>query len=117
MPAGVSPCGLEAGAPPDLVVIGPVLPCGCTVLPLRLPSVCWSIGFDCACTVVAADTSNGMIRARTLFDIAHLHQAECPLFGFNIQTGRAFPLYASQVSGRSAILIVAPKISFLGRYG
>ena len=29
MPGGVSPCGLEAGAPPLLpVVIGPVGPCG-----------------------------------------------------------------------------------------
>src|SRR5664279_522263 len=29
MPGAVSPCGLEAGAPPDLVLIGPVQPCGC----------------------------------------------------------------------------------------
>src|ERR1019366_6679524 len=29
MPGGVSPCGLDAGAPPVLVFIGPVQPCGC----------------------------------------------------------------------------------------
>lgn len=28
IPEGVSPCGLAAGAPPDLVLIGPVGPCG-----------------------------------------------------------------------------------------
>src|ERR1039458_8091343 len=29
MPGALSPCGLEAGAPPDLVLIWPVQPCGC----------------------------------------------------------------------------------------
>src|SRR5665647_902242 len=29
MPAGVSPCGLDAGAPPDVVLMGPVGPWGC----------------------------------------------------------------------------------------
>jgi hypothetical protein len=28
MPAGVSPSGLDAGAPPDVVAVGPVLPWG-----------------------------------------------------------------------------------------
>src|SRR5665811_116590 len=28
MPGAVSPCGLEAGAPPLVVLIGPVQPCG-----------------------------------------------------------------------------------------
>jgi hypothetical protein len=35
MPDGVSPSRLDAGAPPiDLVLTGPVLPCGCVTFPL-----------------------------------------------------------------------------------
>src|SRR5262245_50288377 len=29
IPGGVCPCGLEAGAPPWPVLVGPVQPCGC----------------------------------------------------------------------------------------
>ena len=29
IPGGDSPCGLEAGAPPSPVLVGPVQPCGC----------------------------------------------------------------------------------------
>ena len=28
MPGGVSPCGLSGGAPPEVVLMGPVQPCG-----------------------------------------------------------------------------------------
>ena len=30
MPGGLWPCGLSGGAPPEVVLIGPVQPCGCS---------------------------------------------------------------------------------------
>jgi hypothetical protein len=46
MLAGVYPCGLEIGAPPDLVSVGPVLPCGWVTFLLGFSSVCRSGSVD-----------------------------------------------------------------------
>ena len=45
IPGGVSPCGLEAGAPPDLVSSGPVFPWGCVTLLLECVFVVDSLEF------------------------------------------------------------------------
>ncbi len=74
IPGGVSPCGLEAGAPPvDFVLIGPVLPCGCITLPLGLAVVDWSIGFDWAKAIVEADNVSAVVRTIILRGMVHLH--------------------------------------------
>jgi hypothetical protein len=76
MPGGVSPCGLEAGAPPlDLVFIGPVCPCGCITLPLGLPVIDWSVGFDWEKAVVEADNINAAVRTMILLGMVHLQGA------------------------------------------
>ena len=73
MPGGVSPCGLEAGAPPfDLVLIGPALPCGCITLPLGLAVVDWSIEFDWEKAAVEADNINATVKTVILPGMVHL---------------------------------------------
>jgi hypothetical protein len=69
MPGGVSPCGLEAGAPPDLVLIGPGFPCTCVTLPLELSLDCGSAGFDCAKTIVEAHKMKIAVRPVILWDM------------------------------------------------
>lgn len=75
IPGGVSPCGLEAGAPPvDLVSIGPVLSCGCVTLPLGLPVVDWSIEFGWENAVVEADNIISTVRTIILPGMVHLQR-------------------------------------------
>src|SRR5665647_2559389 len=73
MPGAVSPCGLEAGAPPGLVLIGPVQPCGCNcrfgsgvtvrpVLDSGLSAVLFS-GRACAHAIPAEETKQTAISA------------------------------------------------------
>ena len=73
IPGGVSPCGLEAGAPPvDLVSIGPVFPCGCVTLPLGLPVVDWSVEFGWENAAVEADNIITKVRTIILPGMFHL---------------------------------------------
>ena len=59
MPGGVSPSGLDAGAPPvDLVLTGPVLPWGCVAFPLGLVVVDWSVELGWETAVVEPDITN-----------------------------------------------------------
>ena len=76
MPGGVSPCGLAAGAPPDLVLIGPVFPCGWATFPLGLLLDCGSAGFGCAKTVVDAHKMKIAVIPMILRDMLHLQQTQ-----------------------------------------
>jgi hypothetical protein len=65
--------GLDAGAPPtDLVLSGPVFPCGCVTLPLELVLVDGSLGFDWEKATDAADKTK--VRAMSTRDMAHLRR-------------------------------------------
>jgi hypothetical protein len=73
MPGGLSPWGLEAGAPPvDMVLTGPVLPCGWLTLPLGLAEVDLSVESDWERAAVAADDSNTTATTMVLLSIMHL---------------------------------------------
>lgn len=67
MPGGLSPWGLEAGAPPVVIVlIGPVLPCGCPTLPLGLAVVDGSSEFVCERAAVEPDSVAATANMRIL---------------------------------------------------
>ena len=73
IPGGVSPWGLDAGAPPpDPVLIGPVFPCGCVTLPPELALVGGSLGFDWEKAADAADKAKAVVRAISLRHMSHL---------------------------------------------
>src|SRR6478609_7642977 len=73
IPGGVSPWGLDAGAPPtDLVLSGPGFPCGCVTVPLELVLVDGSLGFDWEKATDAADKTKAAVRAMSTRDMAHL---------------------------------------------
>lgn len=73
IPGGVSPWGLDAGAPPpDPVLIGPVFPCGCVTLPPELALVGGSLGFDWEKAADAADKTKAVVRAISLRHMSHL---------------------------------------------
>jgi hypothetical protein len=72
MPGGVSPSGLDAGAPPvDSVLRGPVLPWGCVTFPLGLV-VDWSLELDWEKAAVESDNNNATDKAMILFGMVHL---------------------------------------------
>ena len=70
IPGGVSPWGLDAGAPPDLVLSGPVFPCGCVTLPLGLEFVDGSLGFDWEKATDTADKAKAAVKAISPRDMA-----------------------------------------------
>ncbi|HEX3340905.1 MAG TPA: hypothetical protein VHT68_17245 [Pseudolabrys sp.] len=85
IPGGVSPWGLDAGAPPpDPVLIGPVFPCGCVTLPPELVLVDGSpgslgllgllglLGFDWEKAADATDKAKAAVRAISIRLTPHL---------------------------------------------
>ena len=70
IPGGVSPWGLDAGAPPDLVLSGPVFPCGCVTFPLGLEFVDGSLGFDWEKATDPADKAKAAVKAMSPRDMA-----------------------------------------------
>jgi hypothetical protein len=72
IPGGVSPWGLDAGAPPDLVLSGPVFPCGCVTFPLGSVFVDGSLGFDWEKATDTADKAKAAVKAMIARDMAHL---------------------------------------------
>ena len=70
IPGGVSPWGLDAGAPPDLVSSGPVFPCGCVTLPLGLVFVDGSLGFDWEKATDTADKAKASVKAMSTRSMA-----------------------------------------------
>jgi hypothetical protein len=82
IPGGVSPWGLDAGAPPpDPVLIGPVFPCGCVTLPPELVLVDGSpgplgllgvLGFDWEKAGDATDKAKVAVRATSIRLTPHL---------------------------------------------
>lgn len=74
IPGGVSPWGLDAGAPPsDFVSIGPVFPWGCVTFLLESVFVDGSLGFDCENAAGTAEKAKAAaMRTRIM---AHLRGA------------------------------------------
>jgi hypothetical protein len=72
IPGGVSPWGLDAGAPPDLVLSGPVFPCGYVTFPLGSVFVEGSLGFDWEKATDTADKAKVAVKAMIARDMAHL---------------------------------------------
>ena len=79
IPGGVSPWGLDAGAPPpEPVLMGPVFPCGCVTLPPELvlvdgsPGSLGLFGFDWEKAADAADKAKAVVRAISLRHMSHL---------------------------------------------
>jgi hypothetical protein len=93
IPGGVSPWGLDAGAPPpDPVLIGPVFPCGCVTLPPELVLVdglLGSPGFDWEKAADAADKAKAVVRAISLRHMSHLRRIQLQVVNSLLQTDDA----------------------------
>ena len=85
MPGGVSPSGLDAGAPPvDSVLRGPVWPCGCVTL-LTAGPIDWSFELDCEKT--AGEPNNKNVAAANVMVLLHIGALQGPYSGLHRTAG------------------------------